>query len=208
MFIVFDAIDGAGKGYQREAVTAILAEKFNLKVKGQEFPVHNAFYETVIHPALQQEKAMNSASWVLSYLLDKTLEAEEIRGYLNNKSEIYIADGYFTTTLAYQGYLMSQVSVEKLIEYSIDFEIPKPDLAIYIDVDPKVAMQRKEIEEGHDEGLDIFEKDLSKQIKLRDIFNKMVDEEVYCKWVKVDGNGSKEEVTEKIIEVLKKEEVI
>jgi|GEM_PF-3076754 len=208
MFIVLDSIDGGGKGRQRLEVTNLLNEHYGIKVKGQEFPVHNAFYEVVIHKALQQEIRMNSSSWVLSYLLDKTLVSDEIKSYLATKDNLYIADGYFTTTIAYQSFLMEQVSLKKLLEYAKDFEIPKPDLAIYIDVDPKIAIERKYKEEGHDEGLDIFEKSLEKQERLRKIYQKMVKEKIYCEWEEVDGDLDIEEVRDQIVDVLKKKKII
>jgi thymidylate kinase len=208
MFIVLESIDGGGKGRQRIEVSERLHQDNGIDVKGIEFPVHNAFYEVVVHPALQEEVKMNGPSWVLSYLLDKTLAAPEILPYVGNKENIYIADGYFTTTIAYQSFLMGQVPLEKLLVYAKDFEIPTPDLAIFLDVDPEIAFKRKEIEEGHDEGLDMFEKSVEKQKKLREIFKKMVNEKIYCDWDMVNGDGTIEEVTEEILGVLKKRVII
>ncbi len=203
MFIVLESIDGGGKGLQRIEVSDKLA-KAGYKVEGAEFPIHNAFYETVIHPALQGEEKMNRASWVLSYLLDKTLFADKITSFLKEKDSIYLVDGYFTTTIAYQSLLMGQVELNKLIAYGEEFDIPKPDLAIFLDVNPEVAIARKQKEEGHDEGPDMFEKSITKQKKLQEIFRRMVKENIYCDWEQVDGNGSIEEVTQLILDVLKK----
>ena len=208
MFIVLDAIDGAGKGFQREIIVNLLRTKYLKSVEEEEYPVHNSFYNTVIHPALQKEVTMNSASWVLSYLLDKTLSADKIKKHIGSSDTHIITDGYFTTTIAYQSYLMKQVSIDKLLQYSIDFDIPKPDFAIYLDVDPIIAYNRKQKEEGHEEGLDIFEGDIKKQKKLRQIFNTMVKENIYCPWEIVDGNGNPDEVTSLILEVLSKKGVI
>lgn len=206
MFIVLESIDGGGKGFQRIEITDKLVKK-GIEVKGAEFPIHNAFYETVIHPALQGEAKMNQASWVLSYLLDKTLYTDNIHEAVE-EDKIFLADGYFTTTIAYQSLLMEQVPLERLIQYGDEFDIPVPDLAIFLDVDPEVAMARKNKEEGHEEGPDMFEKSIKKQQKLRDIFKKMVNENIYCKWEMVDGNGTPEEVTNSILEVLKRHKVI
>lgn len=202
MFIVLDAIDGAGKGRQRLELASFLSQ-MGFKLQTTEFPVHDAFYETVIHPCLQGEKKMNPASWVLAYLLDKTLNTDQILPFVGKKDCFFVADGYFTTTIAYQAFLTKQVSFKKLLGYGRDFAIPVPDLAIYLDVDPKVAMQRKQIEEGHDEGLDMFEKSLKKQQQLRKIYKDMVSRQLYCPWEEVDGSGKVEEVTAQIISVLK-----
>lgn len=207
MFVVFESIDGGGKGRQRIEVSQKLAD-MGIEIKGAEFPIHNAFYETVIHPALQGETKMNKASWVLSYLLDKTLFTDNIVPYVGKNTNVFIADGYFTTTIAYQSLLMEQVELDKLIEYGQEFEIPVPDLAIYLDVDPEVAIKRKQKEEGHDEGPDMFEKSIQKQKKLQGIFSKMAKENIYCEWEQVDGNGKVEEVTESIVEVLRKRSIV
>lgn len=204
MFVVLESIDGGGKGRQREEISAYLLENSNINLVGEEFPVHNAFYEVLVHPALQEQTTMNSASWVLSYLLDKTLQADRIEPHVGTKDSLFFADGYFTTTIAYQSLLMKQVELEKLIQYSVDFKIPKPDFAIYIDVDPELALSWKQKEEGHEEGLDMFEKSIEKQKKLREIFTKMAKENIYCEWEIVDGNADIPTVTGRILEVFKK----
>lgn len=206
MFIVFESIDGGGKGYQRIEVASILQKK-GIDIKSAEFPIHDAFYEQVIHPALQGETKMNSASWVLAYLLDKTRYVDNIKPYLQDVNKLFLVDGYFTTTIAYQSLLMKQIEMNKLIELGDLFEIPKPDLAIFLDVDPQTAIARKHKEEGHEEGPDMFEKSVDKQRKLQQIFKKMVDENIYCPWVKIDGNGKPEEVTNEILKILKDKKV-
>ena len=208
MFIVLESIDGGGKGRQRIEVSDFLSKKYGINVKGVEFPIHDAFYETVVHPALQKETTMNASSWVLSFLLEKTRYAHNIVPFVSKKGNLFIADGYFTTTIAYQSLLMKQVPLDKLLQYAKDFEIPTPDLAIFLDVDPKIALERKNKEEGHDEGLDMFEESIEKQQKLRDIFKKMIDEKIYCDWEIVDGNESVENVRDSIIQVLKKRSII
>lgn len=208
MFIVLDSIDGAGKGKQREVLEMYLRKNTKLDIKTEGFPVHNKFYEHVVHPALQEETTMNSASWVLSYLLDKTLEAPTIERYVNKLDNLYIADGYFTTTIAYQSLLMKQIKLMSLLSLGKKFGIPLPDIAIFIDTDPEVAFKRKQAEEGHNEGLDMFEKSLEKQKKLQHYFRKMAKGNIFCKWEVVDGNGTIEDVLNNIVKVLKVNDII
>ncbi len=205
MFIVLESIDGGGKGKQREEITNIILEnnaEFNLRSQG--FPLHNDFYNVLTHRALQGEIEMNNESWILAFLLDKTLETDQIWPYVGTNTSLYLADGYFTTTIAYQSHLMGQIAHEKLLSYAKDFRIPQPDLNIFIDVDPEVAMKRKAIEEGHDEGLDMFERSIDKQKRLREIYKLMASRHEFGDWVKIDGNGSIEEVKSSILEVVKK----
>lgn len=208
MFIVLESIDGGGKGRQRIEVSDVLDKEYGIEVKGVEFPIHDVFYESIIHPALQKETKMSGPSWILAFLLEKTLYAHNIEPFVSRKGNLFIADGYFTTTIAYQSLLMKQVPLDRLLQYGVDFEIPKPDLTIFLDVDPKVAIERKNKEEGHDEGPDMFEESIEKQENLRQIFKKMVDEKIYCEWEMVDGNGSIDDVRDSILEVLKKRAII
>jgi dTMP kinase len=205
MFIVLESIDGGGKGKQREEITSLIEETYpTFDLKSQGFPLHNDFYNVLTHRALQGEIDMNNESWILAFLLDKTLETDNIWPYVGSNSDLYLADGYFTTTIAYQAHLMGQIDHEKLLSYAKDFRIPKPDLNIFIDVDPEVAMKRKAIEEGHDEGLDMFERSIDKQKRLREIYNLMSSRNEFGEWVKIDGNGSIDEVKSTILEVIKK----
>ena len=205
MFVVFDAIDGAGKGAQRIEVSKLLKKNTDLVFDSEEFPVHNDFYEHLIHPALQEETKMNKESWILSFLLDKTLQSDRIKPYVGNPSNLFIADGYFTTMLAYQGHLMEQMPASELAKLANIFKIPRPDFCIYIDVDPEIAFKRKENEEGHDEGLDMFEKSIDKQKKLREIFTNMAENNYYSKWYMIDGEPAIEDVSKSILDILKSE---
>ncbi len=204
MFIVLESIDGGGKGRQRDEITSFIQQnhpEFHLKSQG--FPLHNDFYNVLTHRALQGEIEMNNESWILAFLLDKTLETDNIWPHVGTSDSLYLADGYFTTTIAYQAHLMGQIEHEKLLSYAKDFRIPQPDLNIFINVDPEIAMKRKSEEEGHDEGLDMFERSLDKQKRLREIYKLMQSRHEFGDWVEIDGNRSIEEVKSSVLEVIK-----
>lgn len=208
MFVVIESIDGGGKGAQRELLAKRLAGLLGKSLDTEEFPVHNQFYEQIIHPALQEQHTLSKQSWLLSFLLDKTMQSERINPFVANVNNLFIADGYFTTTLVYQGLIQSIMSVEQLIELATLFELPKPDLTIFLDVDPAIAMQRKQTEEGHDEGLDMFEKSLDKQKMIRECFLKLAQENVYCNWEIVNGNGTLEEVYNSVTKTLNDAKIV
>ena len=203
MFIVLDGIDGAGKGRQRLEVCKYLEGKVK-KLSTVDFPNHKSpIYKHLVHPALHEEIKLNSSSWLLSFVLEQILMADQINKSVGSKTDFFIADGYFTTTIAYQCLMSKYFTLAQMISLAEIVKMPKPDLAIYIDVDPKEAMQRKAKEEGHDEGMDIFERDLAKQKSLLAAFKKMVKESIFCKWDMVNGNKSIAEVTQSIISRIK-----
>lgn len=208
MFVVIDGIDGAGKGRQRTELVNFFADK-DLKVSTTDFPDHQGhIYKNIIHPALHEEIEMTPQTWFLSFVLDQMLWSSKINPTIGSKDRHFISDGYFTTTLAYQCKLSKMMSVEDALDLATRFVLPVPDLVIFIDVDPKIAMDRKMDEDGHDEGLDIFERSLKKQEKIREAFLDLARNQVWTRWAVVDGSDSIEEVSKLIQTTLLKYKII
>jgi dTMP kinase len=203
MFIVIEGIDGAGKGRQRNELVRLFSDRSG-EVGTTDFPDHQGkVYKHIIHPALHEEFELSNQAWFLAFALDQLLWKDRIADSIGSNTKHFISDGYFTTTLAYQCKLSNVMTVKEAISFAEMFGIPKPDLIIFLDVDPKVAMQRKMDEEGHDEGLDIFERSVQKQEKLRKGFLELAEQNDWTNWSVVDGSDSIEEVTQKIVELLK-----
>lgn len=203
MFIVIEGIDGAGKGRQRNELIRLFSDN-NSQVVTTDFPDHEGqVYKNIIHPALHEELELSNQAWFLAFVLDQLLWKKRIEDSIGSKTKHFVSDGYFTTTLAYQCKLAEVMSVEEAIKFAEKFGIPKPDGVIFLDVDPKVAMQRKMEEEGHEEGLDIFERSIDKQERLRKAFLELAEHNDWTKWIVVDGNYSIQEVTQRIFDVLK-----
>jgi dTMP kinase len=208
MLIVLEGIDGAGKGKQRLEVVKLLQSKIR-KLTTFEFPNHQSpIYKHLIHPALHEEIKLNPASWFLSFALDQILQSDMISDSIKSKSNYCIVDGYFTTTIAYQCIMNKSYTVKQALDFAKQFGIPKPDISIFIDADPVIAQKRKMKEEGHDEGMDIFERSLEKQKKIQSAFLKMAKNSTLSKWLIVDGNGTIEEVTQNIMQTLNKHKLI
>lgn len=202
MFIVLDGIDGAGKGRQRYELVNYLTDR-NLQVSTTDFPDHEGqIYKDIIHPALHEEFDMTPHSWFLAFVLDHLLWSSRISPTIKSKKKHFVSDGYFTTTLAYQSKLQKVLTLEESLQFAKRFKMPVPDVVIFLDVDPEVAMQRKLEEEGHDEGLDIFERSLKKQQQIRKAFLDLAKGQVWTKWFIVDGNQTIEEVAISIKKVL------
>lgn len=208
MFILLEAIDGAGKGHQRNNLVRYLNDKVP-SLTTVDFPDHNSIlYKELIHPAIHQEIDLSPQSLFLSFALDQVIWQEKIAECKGSKENYFIADGYFTTTLVYQSLMEKVISLEEALNFAEMFKIQEPDITIYLDADPKVALERKAKEDGHDEGFDIYERSLEKQEKIRAGFKQLVDNQTFGKWFEVDGGKSIEGVFDQIIEVLNKEDII
>jgi dTMP kinase len=199
MFIVLEGIDGAGKGRQRNELTSYLSGKFD-DITSLDFPNHeNVLYKHLIHPVLHGEIKLAPKSWFLSFVLDQLMSQESIKAAKGSSDTHVIADGYFTTTIVYQCILEQVFTIKEALEIAKDFEVTPPDLSIYIDVDPEVALTRKLAEEGHDEGMDMYEGKLKKQKVIRSGFQQLVHEQIFCPWEQVDGSAGIEKVLADII---------
>lgn len=208
MFIVLDGIDGAGKGRQRSELVSTLSNN-KQQIQTTDFPDHQGeIYKNVIHPALHEEISLSPQAWFLAFVLDQLMWESKIDETIGQKDKHFISDGYFTTTLAYQCKLSKVMNVEEALELADRFGVPKPDLVIFIDVDPKVAMSRKMVEDGHDEGLDIFERNITKQQKLRQAFTDLAKENIWTGWEIVDGNLTIKEVKDEIIRILNNKKLL
>lgn len=199
MFIVLEGIDGAGKGRQRNELTSFLSRKYD-RITSIDFPNHdNILYKHLIHPVLHGEINLSPKVWFMSFVLDQLMSQESIKAAKGSTDTHVIADGYFTTAIVYQCILEQVFTIEQALEIAQDFEVTSPDLAVYIDVDPEVALTRKLTEEGHDEGMDMYEGKITKQKTIRAGFQKLVHEQIFCPWEQVDGSASVEEVLTAII---------
>lgn len=207
MFIVIEGIDGAGKGRQRKQLLDHLESK-SLSYDTTDFPDHQGvLYEHIIHPALHSEISLNPEAMFVSFALDQMLWQEPISKHIGVKDSHFVADGYFTTNIAYQCMLLKTVPLGNALDFATKFNLAQPDVVVFLDVDPEIAMQRKADEEGHDEGPDMFEADIAKQKKIRDAFLQLAKDNTFGKWSVVDGNGTIDEVFTNILTALKSHDI-
>ncbi len=200
MFVVLESLDGGGKGAQRSLVAAKLRQK-GFFVDEQEFPNHQScLYLEVIHPFLHQEIPISPRDLFTAFALDQSLCSPRICEA--SKKGFLLADGYFTTNLAYQVLVNAVVSLDEALALSSFLDLPVPDLAIYLDVSPETALARKDKESGHEEGPDVYERDFALQSKLREAYKRLCREQTFCTWREINGEGSLEEVTSRLLTVI------
>lgn len=190
LFIAFEGIDGSGKSTQARLLTDYW--------RALNYPVHltfepsnqriGALVRTIIqgrHKADPRTLAALFAADRLDHLLD-----EEV-GMLKHLAEgtHVITDRYYFSSYAYHSLAMDMDWIIELNRQSA--AIRRPDLTVFIDVEPAVSMER--IRAGR-QALDLFETEdqLQKVKALYDeAFQRMAGSE---KIVRIDGNGSPETV--------------
>ena len=195
MFLVIEGIDGAGCETQAKNL-ATLFQSTNKEITILKYPDYNRNVGKLIREFLYQNKDLSAEQQFLLYSLQFLMDKQFISN--KRKDGLVIADRYFTTTLCYQ--TLEGISLKKALRFATDFNIEKPDLVFYLDVHPDIAIKRKfyELKEKNRR-----EKDTKFIHKTYKQYNKLIKNQVWTKWVKIDGNKTIDEVTKDIYNKIK-----
>ena len=190
-FIVLEGIDGAGVETHGKLLTDHLRGK-NLEVKRVYYPDYEGPIGGMIHNYLHSRFDFSPEVQFLIYTADFVKDKERINKWLNEGKAV-VSDRYFSSTIAYQG--IQGFPLKKSLEMAKILELPKPDLIIYIDVSPKVSMERKLKEKN---SLDRNESNEKLLKTVGSFYRKLAKNEIFTDWIVVDGEKTIEEVFENI----------
>ncbi|MBN1779066.1 MAG: dTMP kinase [Candidatus Buchananbacteria bacterium] len=170
--IVIDGIDGSGKATQ----TKLLIEKLRLEqipTETIDFPQYqNNFFGGMVRQYLDGKfgtpTQINPKLASTLYAADRWESSQKIKDWIN-ENKLVVVDRYSTSNLIHQGAKMTEDQLDEFIGW-IDqlefktFQIPQPDLVIFLHVDPKTSYnlitKRGQGHDGHDtmEHLTVAEK--------------------------------------------------
>ena len=176
-FIVIEGLDGSGKATQSK----ILAEKLMAQgknIKKLEFPDYSNPSSALVKMYLGGEFG-DKPSDVNPYAASAFYAVDRVASYLKFWKEDYqgdtviLSDRYATSNIIYQMSKLEKSQWDEFIEWQEDFEynklsIPKPDLVIYLDVEPEVSQKLMLKRYGGDnEKKDLHEKNLAFLLECR-----------------------------------------
>ena len=190
MSIVIEGIDGAGCETQGKNLIKMLKDKglMNQTPTLIIYPDYERNVGKLIKDFLYQNKDLTAQQqfllYTMQFIMDKKMIAEK------RKDEILIADRYFSTTLCYQ--TLEGIDMKMALDYAKNFQIEVPDIIFYLNVDPDTAIQRKH---GEDKEKNRREKDFDFIRKPHKQYDYLVKNQVWTKWVEIDGNKGIEEIT-------------
>lgn len=133
MLITFEGIDGAGKTTQTRLLKKWFESKDHKVLLTYE-PTNNK-----IGRALKKRMRISTHNWVEAILFaaDRALHCEEVI-IPSLKKAIVICDRYTHSTLAYQ----TAMGLDKAWIECLNKNVPEPDMTIFLDIRPEVAMSR------------------------------------------------------------------
>jgi len=137
---------------------------------------------------LRSEKRGSSIVEALLFAADRFEHVEREVIPALNEGKIVVSDRYVYSSLAYQGAAGLDLKwIEMVNEHAI-----RPGLAIFIDVKPRVVVQRLKPNKSVMEKLEI-------QQKVMKVYLKFVESR---ELVRIDGDGSKEQVADAILKAV------
>lgn len=179
-FICIEGLDGCGKTTQSKLLAKKLGKSHNALYTSE--PSRGKIGTYIRNRYLYGKKRLSTVVEALLFAADRVEHVEnEVLPALRD-GRLVISDRYVYSSLAYQGAAgLSLEWIEKVNEHAL-----KPDMAVFIDVDPKTVMHRLKRKRS------VMEK-IETQQKVRDVYLKFVAK---GELVRIEGNRAKNEVAE------------
>jgi dTMP kinase len=194
-FIVFEGIDGSGKSTQIKR----LAEKLKNKNRDvyQTFEPSDGSVGTMVRQMLKGELEVDQRTIALLFAADRTDHLINKKNGILSKiqnGQTVLCDRYYFSSYAYHS---QHVDMDWVIRInSINADILKPDLHIFIDVDPENCFKRLEKRQN---SFELYEK-IEVLQKVRELYFKIFDRLAKSEHVVIiDGNGDEDMVEKRII---------
>jgi len=186
VFICVEGLDGCGKTTQAKLLVRRLRRRYDAVYTAE--PSKGRIGTFVKRYCLHGAKRGSSIVEALLFAADRVEHVENEVLPALQKGRIVVSDRYVYSSLAYQGAAGLDVEwIQRLNEHAI-----RPDLAIFIDVEPETVVQRLKPKKSVMENLET-------QRKVREVYIEFVEK---GELVEMDGNGSKKEVAENILSVV------
>ncbi|MEM1566284.1 MAG: dTMP kinase [Candidatus Bathyarchaeia archaeon] len=186
-FICIEGLDGCGKTTQTKILVRNLRKMGYAAVYTAE-PSHGKIGEFIKKYCLHGEKRISSIVEALLFAADRYEHVENEIAPALKDGKIVVSDRYLYSSLAYQG--AAGLNFEWIRE--INRHALEPNLAIYIDVEPEIVIQRLKPKKSVMENLET-------QRKVREVYMHFVEK---GELVKVDGNKSKNEVAKEVLSIV------
>lgn len=199
MLIVLEGLDGAGKSTQlkmlRECLSSIGKDVKYLHFPRFEAPVYGDLIAKFLRGDFGSIDQVHPQLVALLFAEDRKDAAKEMREWLN-EGKVVILDRYVFSNIAFQcSKLKDKSEQEALAKWIFDlefktFNIPKPDLNIFLDVpinfvDSKLKNSRSGDDRAYLDGKsDIHEANISFQMKVREIYLQQC--EIHKNFIRID----------------------
>lgn len=186
IFICVEGLDGCGKTTQAKLLVKKLKKNHDAVYTAE--PSRGQMGRFIKKHYLHADSRGSAVAEALLFAADRVehLKSEVLPAL--EKGKIVVSDRYVFSSLAYQGAAgLGLKWIEEVNKHAV-----RPDLALFIDVDPKTVTGRLKRKKSVMENLET-------QLKVREVYSKYVENGAL---LRIDGNKSKREVTKEIWRVV------
>ncbi len=175
--IVIEGLDGSGKATQTKLLAQKLSES-GKRVKKLEFPDYESPSSALVKMYLAGDFGTKPED-VNAYVASAFYAVDRAAGYLKSwkndceNDTVILCDRYCTSNIIYQMSKVAESERDSFIEWQNDFEysklgLPKPDVVIYLDVEPEVSQKLMEKRYNGDKSkMDLHEKNVKFLLECR-----------------------------------------
>jgi dTMP kinase len=182
-FIVIEGLDGSGKTTQAKLLTAELQKKYPAIYTAE--PSHGKIGKFIRNQILYGNSRPPTHVEALLFAADRLEHVENEVAPAIEQGVVVISDRYVYSSLAYQGSAgLSLDWIETINQHAL-----KPDLALFIDVDPEVVLKRLKRKKSVMENLET-------QQKVREVYRKYVQNGALKS---INGDKPKKEVAQQVL---------
>jgi len=186
-FICVEGLDGCGKTTQTKLLVRKM-RKMGWDAVYTAEPSRGKIGKFIKKYCLQGEKRTFPIVEALLFAADRFEHVEREVIPALNEGKIVVSDRYVYSSLAYQGAAGLDLKwIEMINEHAM-----RPDVAIFVDVEPEAVIKRLKPKKSVMENLET-------QRKVREVYVKFVER---GELVRIDGNKSKKEVADDILKVV------
>lgn len=186
-FVCIEGLDGCGKTTQTKTLVRELRKRGYEAVYTAE-PSRGKIGRFIKRYCLHGEKRVSSIVEALLFAADRYEHVENEIAPALKMGKIVVSDRYVYSSLAYQG--AAGLSLDWIRK--INQHVLKPNMAIYIDVEPETVIQRLKPKKSVMENLET-------QRKVRRVYMHFVEN---GELIRVNGNKPKEEVAKEILSIV------
>lgn len=191
MIISIEGIDGSGKGTQID----MLANR--MKFQRKRYPDRDGVFGELFVNVLKKKVnfELGGESLFPMFLMDMLKDRDELKEYKGNGGKHVVVDRYVHSTLAYQ--CAQGFDYEKGKRVIEGFGLPKPDVAVIIDIDPDESIRRLK------GGTELFERVYFLK-KVRENYMRVFKDRFFAgRMHMVDGAGTPKDVHMAIVAAIK-----
>jgi dTMP kinase len=187
VFICVEGLDGCGKTTQTKLLVRRLRKDFNAVYTAE--PSKGEIGKFVKKHYLHTDKRGPIVVEALLFAADRFEHVKNEVLPALDEGKVVVSDRYVYSSLAYQGAAGLDLKwIEKINEHAV-----RPDLALFIDVEPETVVGRLKRKKSVMENFET-------QMKVREIYLKFVEK---GELVRIDGNRSKIEVAKDVTDVVR-----